>query len=123
MLVKSWFLDEISEFFFDGFLYGKSYETACEYVREGAKDKGKEFIVHLNGQFSYFFKDAEVGLFHVFNDRFGVNDCFFYQEGERWVIGADFNELVKSTFQESVNDIAFVESVMFGHPLFENTIY
>ena len=121
MIVKRSELFQLSQIYFNGFLFGKKRSDVEEFVVNEFSKKGKEALKELNGSFKGWFLDKEKQLLYVFNDRHGMMDLFLMQEGDNWLITDDYWKAVEELSVISINELAIGQLLQFGYMHWGNT--
>ena len=121
MVVDSNNIKQCDGFCFEGFLFGKSYAEASEYVRNGIEKEGVSFIKKLNGNFCAYYLNGEKQELYVFNDRLAMFDLHLLKAGDAWFISDDYWTAVDYLSSYTVNDMAIRQLLAFGYMLWGNT--
>ncbi len=121
MIVSRKNIQASSDFNFQGFLFGKSFEIAHDYVFKQLKTHGVSALRDLNGSFLGSYTDIDKQEMHVFNDRLGMVDLFLMQDEADWLITDDYWQAVQTTSSPTINELAIEQLLRFGYMHFKQT--
>ena len=113
--------EELRDYWFEGYIYGKRTEEYRDYLLNGYRTKGITFIQEINGIFCGYIKDLPNDRVIIFNDRYGTKDLFCFETGGKIIMSSEFNELVKRIPKKTIDEIGVMEFLTFQYPLYEKT--
>jgi len=108
-------------FSFQGFLFGKPFEIARDYVLSQLKTHGIQAVRSLNGSFCGHYIDAEKNEMYVFNDRLGMIDLFLMQYETNWAITENYWEAVQAAPSKTIDELAIEQFLRFGYMHFQHS--
>jgi len=123
MLIDTHRIEQITNFYFDGFLFGMTFTEASDYVKKGFEQQGKSFVSKLNGTFCGYYIDAFTGNVVLYNDRLGMRDLFLYFYQNRIIVSDDFMDVINIVGGDDIDFTAFGEMLKLQAPLFTKTFH
>lgn len=108
-------INELEEFYFEGWIYETSPSTCHTYIKNTILEGGIKAVMDLSGVFCGFYKDND--SICVFNDRNGFKDLYYWKEENKWRISTNIPCSVKD-----VNQLGIIEFVRYCYPLYNRTL-
>ena len=121
MIVSRDNINSSGEFSFQGFLFGKNFETAKSYVLSQIKMHGIKVLCDLNGSFCGHYMDTDKQEMYLFNDRLGMVDLFVMQHETDWVITENYWQAVHAAPSKTINELAIEQLLRFGYMHFKHS--
>ena len=96
----------------------------ANYIIHLYEEKGELFVKELNGWFSGILIDLRNNVVHLFNDRFGINRIYYYQDSNEFIFSSEAKSIlsVRNDLKD-VNTDSLGDYFHFGCVLNNKTLF
>ena len=115
MIVSSSGLQDLSPTLLNGFVCGKPSHEAESYLSQVVLSEGLAGLKQVSGNFCGYTINSDKQELSVYNDRLGMVDLYFMQQGNDWLITNEYWSAVEALSTYTIDELAIQQLLNFAY--------